>query len=292
MLFIYWVDGKREGYQQVFTEGTVRDYPLAIRHTSDKLTDVLYNATVYKNEAGEVQGVFAAARDVTERKRAEEALKESETRLRSLSSQLLTVQENERRNIARDLHDGVGQLLTAIKFQMESTLQLKNKKKSLGAVVPLIRESIEEVRRVQMDLRPSTLDDLGVLATLDWFCREYQKIYSHIRIEKKTGLKESDVPVPVKTVIYRVTQEALNNISKHSKADLVRLSLDKKENKIELVIEDNGVGFNLEEILSPERSRRGLGLTSMRERTKLSGGTFVIETSPGQGTMLRANWPI
>jgi len=288
----------KEGYKEVLLKGFVRDYPLSIRHTSGRTTDVLYNAALYKNEVGEMQGIFAAARDISERKRAEEALRESENRLRSLSSQLLTVQENERKRIAMELHDGIGQLLTAVKFKVESILQVKGKGKakakeeSLEAIIPMVKESVEEVRRIQMDLRPSTLDDLGILATLRWFCREYQKIYSHIRVEKEIDLQESEVSTPLKTVIYRVMQEALNNIAKHSKADLVYLSLRKKENKIELTIKDTGMGFDLEEILSPERSKRGLGLNSMRERTELSGGTFVIESTAGKGTTIRAEWPI
>jgi len=288
----------KEGYREVFLKGFVRDYPLSIRHTSGQTTDVLYNATLYKNEVGEMQGIFAAARDISERKRAEEALRESENRLRSLSSQLLTVQENERKRIAMELHDGIGQLLTAVKFKVESILQVKGKGKakakeeSLEAIIPMVKESVEEVRRIQMDLRPSTLDDLGILATLGWFCREYQKIYSHIRVQKEIDLQESEVSTPLKTVIYRVMQEALNNIAKHSKADLVYLSLRKKKNKIELTIKDTGMGFDLEEILSPERFKRGLGLNSMRERTELSGGTFVIESTAGKGTTIRAEWPI
>jgi len=288
----------KEGYKEVLLKGFVRDYPLSIRHTSGRTTDVLYNAALYKNEVGEMQGIFAAARDISERKRAEEALRESENRLRSLSSQLLTVQENERKRIAMELHDGIGQLLTAVKFKVESILQVKGKGKakakeeSLEAIIPMVKESVEEVRRIQMDLRPSTLDDLGILATLGWFCREYQKIYSRIRVQKEIDLQESEVSTPLKTVIYRVMQEALNNIAKHSKADLVYLSLRKKENKIELTIKDTGMGFDLEEILSPERSKRGLGLNSMRERTELSGGTFVIESTAGKGTTIRAEWPI
>jgi PAS domain S-box-containing protein len=226
----------------------------------------------------------------------EDELRESENRLRALSSQLLTVQENERKRIAMELHDGIGQILTAIKFKVENILQEKGKarakEKSLEAIVPMVRESVEEVRRIQMDLRPSTLDDLGILATLGWFCREYQKIYSHIRIEKEIGLQEGEVSIPLKTVIYRLTQEALNNIAKHSKADLVHLSLRKKENRVEWVVKDNGMGFDLEEILSSERSGRGLGLNSMRERTELSGGSFEIETTLGAGTMIRASWPL
>jgi PAS domain S-box-containing protein len=291
-------ESAREGYRTTFSKGTVRDYPLAIRHTSGMITDVLYNATVYRNEVGEIQGIFAAARDITERKRAEEALKESETRLRALSSQLLTAQETERKRIAMELHDGIGQMLTAIKFKVENILQEKGKgeaattRKSLESIVPMVRETVEEVRRMQMDLHPSTLDDLGILATLGWFCREYQKIYSHIRIEKEIGLQENEVSIPLRAVIYRMTQEALNNIAKHSKADLIRLSLKKKESTIEWIVKDNGMGFNLEEILSSDRTRRGLGLNSMRERAQLSGGTFEIETAPGAGTVIRANWPV
>jgi signal transduction histidine kinase len=96
----------------------------------------------------------------------------------------------------------------------------------------------------------------------------------------------------VKTVIFRVMQEALNNIAKHSNANLVSLSLRKKEGRIELTVQDNGMGFELQEILPQERSRRGLGLTSMRERAELSGGPFGMESTIGQGTTIRVSWPI
>ena len=286
----------REGYRTVFSKGTVRDYPLAMRHRFGVITDVLYNATIYRNEAGEIEGVFAAARDITERKRAEEALKESENRLRVLSSQLLTAQEGERKRIAVELHDSIGQMLTAIKFKAESYLGEKKKSgvkdKPLGAIIQLIQETMEEVRRMQMDLRPSTLDDIGVLATLGWFCREYQKVYSHIHVEKEIGLQEDEVSTSLKTVLYRLTQEAMNNIAKHSRADFVHLSLRKQEKKLEWAIEDNGVGFDLETILSSSGPGRGMGLSSMRERTELSGGTFLIESIQGKGTTLRASWPL
>jgi signal transduction histidine kinase len=107
---------------------------------------------------------------------------------------------------------------------------------------------------------------------------------------QKTGVKENDVPISIKAEIYRVTQEVLNNIAKHGKADSFRLSLGRKGDKIELIIQDNGMGFNLEEIQSQEGSKRGLGLTSMRERTELSGGTFAVESTAGPGTTIRAMW--
>ena len=163
---------------------------------------------------------------------------------------------------------------------------------SLSTIIPVIQEGIEECRRMQQDLRPSMLDDLGLLPTLSWFCRRYQTIYTGIKVELEQTLEERDIPNSLKIVIYRVTQEGMNNIAKHSKADLVHLSLRKMDGRIELVLEDNGQGFDLKKVLGSESTKRGLGLTSMRERTELSGGSFAIESAEGKGTTIRASWPI
>jgi PAS domain S-box-containing protein len=143
--------------------------------------------------------------EIRERTQAEEALRESERQLRHLSSQLLTAQENERKRIARELHDGIGQSLSALKFGVENSLKQMDKRtarpiiKPLEAVIPIIQESIGEVRKIAMDLRPATLDDLGILATIAWFCREFQTIYSGIRIEKEINIQENEVPDPLNT---------------------------------------------------------------------------------------------
>ena len=236
--------------------------------------------------------------DMTKRRKAEQALRESDKELRILSNQLLSAEEAERKRIARELHDGIGQALSAIKFSVENSLrQLVNEAdhselKSLEAVIPLTQKTIEEVRRIVKDLRPAILDDLGILATINWFCREFQNIYAGIRISRKIGIQEGDIPSPLKTVIYRILQEALNNIAKHSRADRVQLSLEKSDSRIALKIQDNGVGFDLAKTISLKPSQRGFGLASMRERAKLSGAAFDIVSTVGKGTAIRVAWEI
>ena len=252
----------------------------------------------YKEEdAEQIEGFATNVQVILERRKMEESLEQSEKELRLLSSQLLTAQEKERKRIAGEIHDGIGQSLTAIKFGVENALKQMDegtagtRAEPLEAVIPLTQEAIKEVRRIQTDLRPSLLDDLGILATISWFCREFQTIYSSIRIEKQITIQEDEVPELLKTVIYRVLQEAMNNVAKHSKTNLVGLYLRKTDGQIELVIEDNGRGFDVENTLSLENTKRGLGLSSMKERTELSRGAFSIESTKGNGTTVKAMWP-
>jgi signal transduction histidine kinase len=225
------------------------------------------------------------------RKKTENALTESESQVKNLTSQLLLAEERERKRIANELHDSLGQSLNAISMKVRNDLQLAGDKvktgfESLEAIQPIIQQSIEEVRRIGMNLRPSILDDLGLLSTFGWFIREYQTAYPNIRVEKQTEIEETQVPDHLKTVIYRIVQEAMGNIAKHSKASLVSLSLKKKNDRIELAIEDNGFGFSLESV------KKGLGLGSMRERAEFSGGSLDIESVMGKGTTIRVSWPV
>jgi signal transduction histidine kinase len=141
-----------------------------------------------------------------------------------------------------------------------------------------------------MDLHPSMLEDLGVIATIGWFCRQYQSVYSWVHIEKDISIEESDIPESLKIVIFRVIQEALHNIAKHSQSEYVDLSLSHSSSAITLTVEDNGSGFDVQPVLSRGAGEKGLGLTSMRERVQLSGGVFSIESTIGEGTVIRASW--
>jgi PAS domain S-box-containing protein len=242
--------------------------------------------------------ISGIVQDMTKRRMVEDALRESDKELRILSNQLLSTEEKERKRIARELHDGIGQALSAIKFSVENSLSvLRNRSnhselKSLQAVIPLTQKTIEEVRRIVKDLRPAILDDLGILATITWFCREFQKVFANIDIHKDIDIREKDIPSPLKTVIYRILQEALNNIAKHSRADTVHLELKKKNSTIQLQVHDNGRGFDLGKAISLKTSRRGFGLASMRERAELSGGAFEIDSSAGKGTTIRVSWEV
>lgn len=240
--------------------------------------------------------VMVHMEDITEKKLAEEKMKRSERNLRILSSQLLNAKEDERKRISQELHDSVGQYLTSIKFRAENTISQMKKGasgkglKALKDTIPIIQTTIDEVRRISMDLRPSTLDDLGILATISWFCREFQSVYTNIRINQNISIEENDVPEHLKIIIFRTIQESLNNIAKHSQADTADITLVKRDGNIELTISDNGRGFDAQEKLMSEDYERGLGLASMEERADLSGGIFSIDSVKGLGTLIMTTW--
>ncbi len=161
----------------------------------------------------------------------------------------------------------------------------------LEQFVPILQRSIEETRNICMGLRPPMLDSVGLLATLEWLRGECTKLYPQCHIELETEVAEEQIPKNLKVNIFRIAQEALNNIAKHSKAEWVDISLSKNRGKIELVVSDDGVGMDLDLILQT-RTARSLGLTGMGERAELTGGSFSIESTPGAGTTIRACWPI
>ncbi|MDY6838193.1 MAG: PAS domain S-box protein [Thermodesulfobacteriota bacterium] len=236
--------------------------------------------------------------EIAERKRTEQALQASEEELRRLSSRLLQVQEAEREKISRELHDSIGQGLAATKFGVENCLdrmrQIADKEtvKSLEALVLVVQRASEEVRQIHTDLRPSMLDDLGIIATISWFCREFQGLYGGLTIEQQIDIEEKQVADSLKIVIFRLLQEALSNAAKHGKGNTVLVSLQQVKGHIELAIKDSGQGFDVDQALSTKSLKRGFGLTSMRERTELSGGSFFLESAPGAGTLVRASWPM
>ena len=291
----------REGYANVYgrditerkrAEEALRQRTLELQH----LTQTLEQQVRERTEELEVANVELRT-EIDECIRADIELKKSESNLRHLSMELLNAQEKERKLVAGEIHDSIGSSLSAVKFKVETALtELADRSPqtttALKSLVPIVQGAIDEARRIQMNLRPSTLDDLGLLATIRWLCRQFESTYSAIGVKQSIKIEEHEVPDSLKTVIFRVLQEGLNNIAKHSMAKAVLLFLRKTGRGVQLVIQDNGQGFDLSKAQSPEGASQGLGLKSMRERTELSGGSFEIESTQGKGTIIRASWPL
>jgi len=263
----------------------------------DKTTFPVYSShVILKNINGELE-MYCIDIDMTERKQAEEALLNSEKRLHYLSSQLITAQEKERRRISLELHDEMGQALTAISINIRSI-----EKELPLDLTPLIKERIaeiysladqasEQIRELSHYLRPSMLDDLGLVPTLRWYLDVYRKRtnldvkYEPINFEER--------PSPeVETVIYRVVQEALNNIVKHAQAGSVLVRVERKDKEAAVFIKDNGRGFEVNEFLAPDDLKGGIGLLGMQERVSILEGKFSIQSSKGHGTRISVEIPL
>ncbi len=226
-----------------------------------------------------------------------QALKASGSRLKSLSEKLVHTQENERKAIARELHDSIGANLTAIKYALEERRFRLEKGRdaegciSLEELISMVKETIEEAQRIQSDLRPSVLDDVGLIPAVRGACRKAGEVGSGIEIATRIELEEEDIPEHLKISVYRILQEALNNALKHSGAKSLEVTLKKEIGNLELRIQDNGRGFNAEgnSALS-EECGSGMGLSSMQERAELTGGSLEIRAEEGKGTTVCAVW--
>jgi len=276
--------------------GTARErFEDEVRQPSGTRVVVEVAAEPIRGARGSIVGCFGVVIDITARAHA---LRRSETEVRLLSAQFMAAQEIERQRIARELHDSVSQALGSVKFSLEGgAAQLAAgatdaAAQTLRQVAVRIQAVVEEVRRISMNLRPSTLDDLGVLATLAWFTREFRAIYQQLNIDVRLDVREEEIAVPVKTAIYRIVQEAFNNVVSHSGARNVMLSLRRAAGQIELRVQDDGAGFQPGEFGAADDAGRGLGLASMRERAELTGGRFALHAAAGAGTSLTVHWPI
>jgi PAS domain S-box-containing protein len=226
--------------------------------------------------------------------RAEKALKESENKLRSLSCQLLDAQEHERKRLAVELHDELGHALLTLKLRLESLEdqllpQQVSLKQEAGEIIRFLLETIDEVRRLYLDLSPGDLEDLGLTNALEALIEDFAALKKSIRytihLENLDGLFE----LPVQTAIYRVVQEALTNIGKHAEPKEISLAIRKDTNLVSFTIADDGKGFDMSDVLS---ARKSLGLLAMEERVKILGGTFSLWSQVDQGTKVSFTIPL
>jgi signal transduction histidine kinase len=221
-------------------------------------------------------------------------LEENQSQFQRLARSALRVQEDERRRIARELHDGIGQNLTAIKHQL-AMLQAQLRGSSaegaerVGACIDLCAQTLEDTRQLSRLLRPQVLDDLGLGAALHWLARTLE---GNGRLQVAVHLEEIPALDPeLQTLLFRVTQEALANVVKHADASdaLVRLAM--RGGRVSLTVWDNGAGFDVAAAEAAARQGRGSGLAGMRERLALYGGALRIDSEAESGTWLRASVP-
>lgn len=222
-------------------------------------------------------------REISERQRIE------------LLRRVVSGQETERRRIARDLHDHLGQRLTALRLKLASLNEISDDKEQLTIRIARLQEIAErldsEVSFLAWELRPSTLDDLGLLEALRAFVIEWSKHSEIPAAFHSAGLSSNRLDRETETHLYRITQEALNNIAKHADAKNVAVMLEKRSDDVILIVEDDGIGFEAGQETDPNDATKGLGLLGMSERASLFGGNLEIESAPGSGTTIYVRVP-
>lgn len=246
---------------------------------SGQLVPMLVSCSAVFHDDGSVNGMVVIAQDISERKAVEEALRASEARLRLLMERLVTAQEEERRKAARDLHDGMLQLVIAAELQLTAfrkTAKGLPNDEMLASGVARLKESVQEGRRLINNLRPPTLDQFGLSMSLR---QEVEKLGRELGCEVsfKTNLSEA-VPAAMETTLFRIAQEAMNNIRKHAKPEFVNISLLRDGSDLEMEVADRGVGFNMLKV------KKGVGLGSMQERAELLGGSCEVSSEIEGGT--------
>jgi len=237
--------------------------------------------------------------EIAHRKRTADALHRSRKRLKSTSKWTLNLLEADRRTVSKALHDDIGASLAAIKFSLEEKEMIRERnqgclEQSLNQEIAHLLATIKEAKRISANLRPTTLDDLGLMATIECYLRQFHRLYGNIRVDYHTEITEEDVPEVMKIIIYRIIQECLTNTQKHSEAKSVRLQMGFSDGKrfISTLIEDDGRGFNVNEVFTDKDPLSGHGLIAMRERCEIFDGSFHITSHPGQGTRINAILPV
>jgi len=235
---------------------------------------------------------IADVRDITERKKAEEELAKSRERLRNLSAHLQDVREKDKKQIAREIHDELGQALTAIKIELsllEEGIPEKRKKlvTQIKSITELIDSTLDRVKQISRDLRPDLIDDLGLVSAIEWHASEFLK---RTGVDYVLALPKEEIALDpdLSLSIFRVFQEAVTNVVRHAKATKIKISLKKTNSLLKLVVQDNGIGIEEKVLASPT----SLGLIGMQERMHTWGGEVEINGVRGKGSTIRATVPL
>lgn len=281
--------------------------------SGDRIT-VSSRWTLLNNSHGVPRASLELNTDITEQKQAQEALQaaheelehrvaertaalsDANSRLRVLSRRLMEIQELERRAIARDLHDEIGQALTAIKMNLRELGEQREYSrasadgKPLSDSLQILDQVLQHIRNLALDLRPSMLDELGLVPALRWYVgRQAERAGWTLQFLADQGMPRPSPEVEISC--FRLTQEALTNVARHAKATAVEVRLTMGRRKLDLIVRDNGIGFDPNLIRTGARAGTSVGLSGMEERVRLAGGRMVIQSAPTMGTEIRATFP-
>jgi signal transduction histidine kinase len=234
--------------------------------------------------------VYIILVDITDLRIAEQTITQSHLQLRKLTSHLQKIREEERKFIAREIHDELGQLITALKIDIgftnkkikQALPQLSNR---LEETMQLTDKLIKKIRRISTSLRPSLLDDIGLIAAIEWECKELQLKSGITCIFEKEEV-EMSLSAEQKTNLYRIFQESITNIIRHANASFIKIKLQKKNKRIYLHVEDNGKGFDFNNQI------KTLGILGMKERVTALNGEFILKTALQQGTIIVVKIPV
>jgi len=271
--------------------GATESFELALRGRSGRRT--LVEMTARAGADGHDGAVVAWSE---RRVRRNSGAQDAEADLKRVAYGLLHTQEAERMRVALELHDEVSPIVIMVKYMIEDAVGRLNPEaaaesgKILNEAAARLRDVISELRRISTDLRPKLLDDLGLLPTLEWYCRGVEEACSDVHVECHLAVAESQVPHALKLDIFRIVQEALSNVINHAKARRARLSLHTSMNELILVIEDDGEGFDLGMATSRRDGSLNLGLQSIRKRVEATGGRLLLESIGQRGTRIGGAW--
>ncbi|HWN93584.1 MAG TPA: PAS domain S-box protein, partial [Methylomirabilota bacterium] len=261
------------------------------RRADDSYANVLDRGYITQDRHGKGVRMIGAMMDITDRKLAEQRLRDSREQMRALTGHLERVREEERTRIAREIHDELGQALTGLKMDLSwFAARLPNQPalaEKSAAMLKLIDSTVHAVRRLSTELRPAILDSLGLIPAIEWLAQEFQK-RTGVQCDFVTPDDDLNVDHERTTALFRICQEALTNVARYAEATSVHIELDSHEQEITLRISDNGRGITDAE----QKATKSFGLLGMRERARLLGGTFTIKGDPDEGTTLTVRIPM
>ena len=286
------VEASKAEFRELQREAYVRYEDLPLETSTGKSINVEFVSNIYQVNGDRV--VQCNIRDITKRRRAEEKLKDYSRKLQVLSRRLVEAQETERRNIARELHDEIGQALTVIQLNLQAMLQspgMKTLSPRLHESLEVVDRVLEQVRDISLNLRPLILDDLGLEPALRWFTKRQAALVGLQARFHADPLKQR-LNLVIETECFRVAQEALTNVVRHAQAKTVNVELRKEAGRLHLRVRDDGIGFDAGTVREQAVRGASLGLLSMEERAALAGGGLEFKSVPGKGTEVHVWFPL